>query len=58
VLWSSLHGITSLSTSGKLSIIAEDAGQVLAEDLVRTYLAGLASARSAQPPSLKRERTP
>jgi AcrR family transcriptional regulator len=45
VLWSAVHGITSLSTSGKLSIITSQAATGLAEDLVRTYLAGLASQR-------------
>jgi AcrR family transcriptional regulator len=41
VLWSAVHGITSLSTSGKLSIITNEAAHKLAEDLVRNYLAGL-----------------
>lgn len=41
VLWSAVHGITSLSTSGKLVIVTPQAASVLAEDLVRTYLAGL-----------------
>ena len=41
VLWSAVHGITSLSTTGKLSIITTQAATQLAEDLVKTYLAGL-----------------
>lgn len=45
VLWSAVHGITSLSTTGKLSIITSQAGAQLAEDLVHTYLAGLESER-------------
>ena len=45
VLWSAVHGITSLSTSGKLSIITTQAAGELAEDLVRTYLAGLGGRR-------------
>jgi AcrR family transcriptional regulator len=44
VLWSAVHGITSLSTSGKLSIITSQAAPQLAENLVRTYLAGLGGA--------------
>ena len=40
VLWSAVHGITSLSTTGKLSIITSQAAAELAEDLVRTYLGG------------------
>ena len=45
VLWSSVHGITSLSTSGKLSIITSEAAPQLAADLVMAYLAGLKSKR-------------
>lgn len=45
VLWSAVHGISSLSTSGKLSLITSQAASLLAEDLVRTYLAGLGGPR-------------
>lgn len=48
VLWSAVHGITSLSTTGKLSIITSQAAAQLAEDLVRTYLAGLESERQGR----------
>ena len=41
VLWAGVHGITSLSTADKLSIVSTEAAGALVEDLVRTYLAGL-----------------
>jgi len=41
VLWSGVHGITSLSTADKLSNISADNAVPLVEDLVSTYLAGL-----------------
>lgn len=41
VLWAGVHGITSLSTADKLSIISTDAAGALVDDLVRTYLRGL-----------------
>jgi AcrR family transcriptional regulator len=41
VLWSGVHGITSLSTADKLSIISTESAAPLVDDLVRTYLAGL-----------------
>ncbi len=41
VLWASVHGITSLSTSDKLSTITNDSADVLITTLVRTFLAGL-----------------
>lgn len=41
VLWSGVHGITSLSTADKLSNITTEAAAPLVEDLVATYLAGL-----------------
>jgi AcrR family transcriptional regulator len=48
VLWSAVHGITSLSTTGKLSIITSQAAALLAEDLVQTYVAGLESGRRSR----------
>ena len=43
VLWAGVHGITSLSTADKLSVVtAETAGRLI-DDLVGTYLAGLPS---------------
>ena len=50
VLWSSLHGICSLSRSGKLSIVTADTVLQTAEDLVATYLAGLCARRRPTAP--------
>jgi AcrR family transcriptional regulator len=48
VLWSGVHGITSLSTADKLSNVTTEAAVALVHDLVDTYLAGLeAKARAA-----------
>jgi AcrR family transcriptional regulator len=41
VLWAGVHGITSLSTTDKLSIVTTEAAGSLVDDLVSTYLAGL-----------------
>jgi AcrR family transcriptional regulator len=41
VLWSGVHGITSLSTADKLSTITTESAGPLVDDLVRTYLVGL-----------------
>lgn len=41
VLWAGVHGITSLSTADKLSIVSAEAATVLVSDLVGTYLTGL-----------------
>jgi AcrR family transcriptional regulator len=41
-LWASVHGMTSLSTTAKLSPVTGYAGAALLDDLVSTYLAGLA----------------
>ena len=41
VLWAGVHGITSLSTADKLSVITTESASKLIEDLVSTYLAGL-----------------
>jgi len=41
-LWASVHGMTSLSTTAKLSPVTGRAGAALLDDLVSTYLAGLA----------------
>ncbi len=40
-LWASVHGMTSLSTTTKLSPVTGCAGAALVDDLVSTYLAGL-----------------
>ncbi len=42
VLWAGVHGITSLATADKLSIVTSEAAGPLVDDLVRTYLNGLA----------------
>jgi AcrR family transcriptional regulator len=41
VLWAGVHGITSLSTADKLSVVTTEAATVLINDLVGTYLKGL-----------------
>jgi hypothetical protein len=41
VLWAGVHGITSLSTADKLSIVTTEAAGRLVDDLVSTYLNGL-----------------
>ncbi len=47
VLWSAVHGITSLSTSGKLMIVTSEAAARMAEDLVSVYLKGLEAERGS-----------
>jgi AcrR family transcriptional regulator len=42
VLWAGVHGITSLSTADKLSVVTTESAGRLIDDLVGTYLAGLA----------------
>ena len=44
VLWAGVHGITSLSTADKLSVVTTETASRLIEDLVGTYLAGLSPA--------------
>lgn len=41
VLWASLHGVCSLSVSGKLNVVKSEAAEILADSLVRNYLTGL-----------------
>ena len=41
VLWASVHGIASLSTTGKLNNVTRASAPELASDLVARYLAGL-----------------
>ena len=45
VLWAGVHGITSLSTTNKLSNVTSEAASQLVSDLVGTYLAGLVAKR-------------
>ena len=47
-LWAGVHGITSLSTADKLSIISTDSAGALLDDLVNTHLAGLEAMRHRQ----------
>ena len=41
VLWAGVHGLVSLSTADKLSIVTQDTVGRLVQDLVATYLKGL-----------------
>jgi AcrR family transcriptional regulator len=41
VLWAGVHGITSLSTADKLSVVTMGTAARLIDDLIGTYLAGL-----------------
>ena len=41
VLWAGVHGITSLSTTDKLSIVSTETAPALVDDLVSAYLKGL-----------------
>jgi AcrR family transcriptional regulator len=43
VLWAGVHGITSLSTADKLSVVTTETAGKLIDDLVGTYLRGLRS---------------
>jgi AcrR family transcriptional regulator len=45
VLWAGVHGITSLSTADKLSTVTSETASRLIDDLVGTYLRGLAQGR-------------
>jgi AcrR family transcriptional regulator len=47
VLWAGVHGITSLSTADKLSVVTTETANRLIEDLVATYLSGLSGAHKA-----------
>jgi hypothetical protein len=47
VLWAGVHGITSLSTADKLSVVTTETANRLIEDLVATYLSGLSGAAKA-----------
>lgn len=48
ILWSSLHGICSLSLSGKLSVVTAASVPQMAEDLIVTYLAGIRAGRPSR----------
>lgn len=52
VLWAGVHGITSLSTADKLSIITAEAAPQLVDDLVATYLEGLSRRERAPADSI------
>ena len=49
VLWAGVHGITSLSTADKLSVVTTESASRLVGDLVATYLAGLANGTIPRP---------
>jgi AcrR family transcriptional regulator len=49
VLWAGVHGITSLSTADKLSVVTTESASRLVGDLVATYLAGLANCTMPRP---------
>jgi AcrR family transcriptional regulator len=54
VLWAGVHGITSLSTADKLSVITSESASRLIDDLVGGYLAGLRDgAAPAEPAAFK-----
>lgn len=44
VLWAGVHGITSLSTADKLSVVTTESAGRLIDDLVGTYLKGIQGA--------------
>ena len=54
VLWAGVHGITSLSTADKLSVVTTETANRLVDDLVATYLAGLASGAERHPRPARR----
>ncbi len=58
VLWAGVHGITSLSTADKLSVVTSEAANRLVEDLVNTYLAGLARGPASEPGEAAEEPPP
>lgn len=51
VLWAGVHGITSLSTADKLAVVTTETANRLIDDLIGTYLAGLACSRAGPPGS-------
>ena len=46
VLWAGVHGITSLSTTDKLSTVTTEAAAPLVEDLIDNYLDGIAGRKT------------
>ncbi len=46
VFWSALQGISSLALARKLDSLAQFPAEAMADDLVDTYLAGLAARRA------------
>ncbi len=51
MLWAGVHGITSLSTADKLSVVTTESANRLVDDLVTTYLAGLATGAGPREPA-------
>ena len=51
-LWAGVHGIASLSTTDKLTLVNTDTAARLVDQLIATYLAGLTAPQSPPPPQL------
>lgn len=49
VLWSTVHGISSLAVADKLSMVSVDEARTLMRDLVATYLSGLETRGASRP---------
>ena len=49
-LWAGVHGITSLSTADKLSVVTTETAGRLIDNLIGTYLAGLARRQTGDDP--------
>jgi AcrR family transcriptional regulator len=58
VLWAGVHGITSLSTADKLSVVTTETAARLIDDLIGTYLAGLARQQGGEEASGRIEPPP
>jgi AcrR family transcriptional regulator len=55
VLWAGVHGITSLSTADKLSVVTTDTAGRLIDDLIDNYLTGLVGKGARQPDEAPRD---
>ena len=49
VLWAGVHGITSLSTADKLSVVTTESASKMVDELVSVYLAGIAAQAAKSP---------
>lgn len=52
VLWAGVHGITSLATADKLSIVTSEGAARLIDDLVSTYLTGVKASQPRVPAAM------